>query len=305
MNQLDLNNRFLFINFALILFANCTYFLLYIGWSDYQIGIYLSFLAFIALIIFLINFCIGRQQRVGDGSGVSDDPVSLFLLIVVYAFFPFLTINMIGDSVNNEENQWRFFLALPAITTAVMLFYILLVSKNRNIIREILYIHGMMIMVIIPTYVLALSITGSFAYHALYPFGFIEKPKDAKWYLVANQGTKDEPRFLTSLSTQDLKNYKIMFEPFSSFYCNRTLLREYQKDYPIMANHTNNCNAIIKRENALYGYMAWNLGNERIFCPKSADFFAKNGSGNNKPADNSCLRVIGNQLQSISAGMLQ
>lgn len=81
----------------------------------------------------------------------------------------------------------------------------------------------------------------------LYPARFIESPNDAKWYLVQNPPQTDQSASRNGSYTTDLELMKKRFIP------------------PNTTSHGN------FRHNALYGYMAWNSGNTKIFCPPSAE----------------------------------
>ena len=55
---------------------------------------------------------------------------------------------------------------------------------------------------------------------------------------------------------------------------------------------------VSNRDNALYGYMAWNLGSTKVFCPVSVDFF---DDTDNTEKSKKCLVIDGKYLQAISS----
>ncbi|AKG14333.1 hypothetical protein [Moraxella bovoculi] len=64
---------------------------------------------------------------------------------------------------------------------------------------------------------------------------------------------------------------------------NCSMLDEYVKDM---------------NDNVLYGYMAWNLGSTKVFCPQSVDFF--DNESDNKEKSKKCPVIDGKYLQPIS-----
>ncbi|MCF7520625.1 hypothetical protein L4G92_00960 [Neisseria sp. ZJ106] len=88
----------------------------------------------------------------------------------------------------------------------------------------------------------------------LYPIRFIEKPQDSSWYLL----TIDKEN--NPLHPEDFVEMKKEFKPgikeFKLDICEKD---DYLLNYRLAA-----------RKNALYGYMAWSLGDTKVFCPESA-----------------------------------
>lgn len=106
---------------------------------------------------------------------------------------------------------------------------------------------------------------------SLYTLRFIEKPKNSSWYLIHNGNTTSD-----KINGFDTKQINILKKEFSKSY---------------------QCTGI--EGNILYGYMAWNLGNTKVFCPQSVDFF--DNAGDNKEKSEKCLVIDGKYLQPISA----
>lgn len=100
---------------------------------------------------------------------------------------------------------------------------------------------------------------------------FVETPINSQWYLLHNNFQKtDGSQEINGINTLDLKKIKGKFEI------------------------NKQCSKIgVLRGNALYGYMAWNLGQTKIFCPPSAD----NRKGDD--LSNKCLVINGNLLQPL------
>ena len=55
----------------------------------------------------------------------------------------------------------------------------------------------------------------------------------------------------------------------------------------------------INSKNALYGYMAWNLGEVKVFCPKSVEFYGKHTEEELLLASQKCLVLTADVLQPL------
>lgn len=53
------------------------------------------------------------------------------------------------------------------------------------------------------------------------------------------------------------------------------------------------------QKNALYGYMAWNLGEVKVFCPRSVQFYGKHTEQELLLASQKCLVLKADILQSL------
>lgn len=120
---------------------------------------------------------------------------------------------------------------------------------------------------------------------------FIEKPQDSSWYLIHNGNTTSEN--INGLSKRDILAQKDIFNAKDcTTLKNKDSKKKCQDDNKDIFNN---------RDNALYGYMAWNLGNTKVFCPVSVDFF---DGKNNTEKSAKCLVIDGKYLQLISAEFL-
>lgn len=135
--------------------------------------------------------------------------------------------------------------------------------------------------------VVFLSLFTKFSDLSLYAPRFIERPQDSSWYLIHNGNTTSKT--INGITSNNLKSYKEIYLPVGwNRYC-----------YDDILNSVNiyNCKTT-NNPNAIYGYMAWNLGNTKIFCPQSVDFF--DNEGDNKDKSTKCLVIDGRYLQPIS-----
>ncbi len=53
------------------------------------------------------------------------------------------------------------------------------------------------------------------------------------------------------------------------------------------------------QKNALYGYMAWNLGEVKVFCPRSVEFYGKHTEEELLIASQKCLVLKADVLQPL------
>ena len=79
----------------------------------------------------------------------------------------------------------------------------------------------------------------------------IETPEDSSWYLLHNNFQQNNgSQEINGIDKNDLLKLK------QNFKCSKKI----------------NCSPILEqRNNALYGYMAWNLGDTKVFCPPTID----------------------------------
>ena len=89
---------------------------------------------------------------------------------------------------------------------------------------------------------------------------FIEIPKNSSWYLLHNNFQQNNGSQETNgIDKNDLIKLK------QNFKC--SILSEKEKTEKKIE-----CSSIPEpRNNALYGYMAWNLGDTKVFCPPTTD----------------------------------
>ncbi|MCL1623727.1 hypothetical protein M2R47_05670 [Moraxella sp. Tifton1] len=128
---------------------------------------------------------------------------------------------------------------------------------------------------------------------SLYKTRFIEKPQNSSWYLIHNGNAMSDT--INGLTEKDIKKYQYNFEPvFWGKYCQVDVFtNQNMKSCRKLNDYINSISP-----NALYGYFAWNLGNTKVFCPVSVDFF--DDEGNNKEKSAKCLVIDGKYLQLVS-----
>ena len=116
---------------------------------------------------------------------------------------------------------------------------------------------------------------------------FAESPKNSSWYLLHNNFQQNNGSQETSgIDKNDLFKLK------QKFKC--SVLSEKEK-----VEKDITCSSIPEqRNNALYGYMAWNLGDTKVFCPPTAE----NNKGKKEAAKlaTECIVISGKFLQILN-----
>lgn len=128
---------------------------------------------------------------------------------------------------------------------------------------------------------------------SLYATRFIERPTNASWYLIHNGNTTSET--INGMTKDDIKYRQQSFIPNG--------WQQYCKDDVWDRMNMRHC-PTLKNDNALYGYMAWNLGKAKVFCPQSVDFFKTDDKKQRNAMSQACMQIDGNLLQPIGADYL-
>lgn len=128
---------------------------------------------------------------------------------------------------------------------------------------------------------------------SLHKTRFIEKPQDSSWYLIHNGNTTSET--INGMTKDDIKSRQQSFIPNG--------WQQYCKDDVLDRMNMRHC-PTLKNDNALYGYMAWNLGKTKVFCPQSVDFFKTDDKKQRNAMSQTCMQIDGNLLQPIRADYL-
>ncbi|MFC0821062.1 hypothetical protein [Moraxella marmotae] len=229
------------------------------------------------------------------GGSVQSLVFGLFSLMAFsYSFlYPYVYVDIITAFESRSTYQWIIFFSLPIISLAIIIISHKVmnpteVKQHQNKKNDAKFI-GVVCMLILSAFVTYLTLFTKFSDLSLYALRFIEKPQDSSWYLANNHGTTENPKYFDGMNGADLKRRQQDFNTEDKNCSN--LQEQCKKDYF----------DVTKRDNALYGYMAWNLGNTKIFCPASVNFF--DGKGNEGKSDK-CLVIDGKHLQPVSSRLL-
>lgn len=193
----------------------------------------------------------------------------------ILIIFGFLTILIIPDGYVSSESRMGFWIVIGIwgilnlinVAFAYKAFY----NKKGKVDIKILFFP--MIIAVVLFFIFSAS-SDKFYKRILYPMRFVEIPINSSWYLLNNKAHSANRNSFGEMDGLNLEKIK------KNFYC---VKRE-------------NCSEIAQQQkNALYGYMAWNLGEVKVFCPADVDF-------GNTPKQNAlntkkCLVINGSFLR--------
>lgn len=190
----------------------------------------------------------------------------LFIIIYLGIMIPLfqLLVNFLENLFPQVKNiNISLSLFLSTSITIIIAFYF--IYKNLidylNSINKI-FIKGVMTVVI----TLCLLIVSFSDKIAILSFTHaIETPEDSSWYLLHNNFQQNNGSQETNgIDKNDLRKIKEKFN-CSSFS------KKQERDNIEPQNRIPCSTTPEQRNNALYGYMAWNLGDTKVFCPATVD----------------------------------
>lgn len=235
------------------------------------------------LILVRIFYFIG--VKIYDVSSVRTQKILLFIIIILVLTFIFLIlIFLCYFFCNKNHNKFIIILfnnILLIITTCFIIttccvFLFLGLGKNQNKtekkITKYNYIFYVCILGIpIITILLIFVYNKIIIFNSIHLVRFIEYPENSSWYLLHNNFQQNNDFQETNgINKSDLKELKKYF------------------------TKPKQCSKLELRENALYGYMAWNLGDTKVFCPSSLDNKIRYA---NNPIPDNCIVISGKTLQ--------
>ncbi|MDO4878490.1 MAG: hypothetical protein Q3966_04235 [Neisseria sp.] len=203
-----------------------------------------------------------------SGKKLREKELFLFFLIIAI-------ILSLLSAVYLMISSYQLPIFLVVIIAILIVFNFCIARKDDRYKQEII----ILLIIIINFYVIQL-----FAYHNLSvaylnPTRIIETPKNASWYLLHNNFSQNNSfHEANGINRYDLEKLK----------------REF--DYP------NLCTPPQLRENALYGYMAWNLGDTKVFCPVSVR--NDGDKAESKKIADKCIVISGKALQIMPQGYI-
>lgn len=220
---------------------------------------------------------------------ISESFILSLFVIIPYCLHFIGSLHPIVQIVADKENfVWLVFI-ISHILIIFNSFMAILYAKSRNkdhmltIICIVLIVLGYFYLIPHQNYEIS-----------LHKPKFIEKPQNSSWYIIHNGNTNSET--INGMTKDDIKQKKEQF--FNAKKCTDHLGGNYKEkcddDNQVLLNEKDTLN---QRDNALYGYMAWNLGNTKVFCPVSVDFF--DGKDNTEKSAK-CLVIDGKYLQLVS-----
>lgn len=183
---------------------------------------------------------------------------------MVANFISFYWILSIANSwIENSNQQIGGFLILMFITIINDLLASIPFYKKIPISTTLLFSCAITISIL----VIAARFSNNFSQKLLLPLGLVESPKHSQWYYINREYLSH-----TSLDESAVSNLK------QRFSC------------PLKIEHDKPCENN-QREDLLYGYMAWNIGDTKLLCPSSTNIVDKNSM---------CLRIDKQNIQPLN-----
>ncbi|EGV38876.1 hypothetical protein l11_03230 [Neisseria weaveri LMG 5135] len=203
-----------------------------------------------------------------------------FLVSFTTVFSIFLIfVPMIGFWIEDEDLQWW----ILGISIVVMFLNSVLASflLYRDSPTKGGAVFGFPLLLAFCFFVVISKMVTGIHQKLLYPARFVEIAEDSSWYILHNNyQINNKYREINGINTYDLERLKTNF-----FRCR--------------PNKKNPCSDILnQRQNALYGYMAWNLGNIKVFCPQHVKF--TKDIEKNKILAEKCLTINSEFIQPLS-----
>lgn len=184
----------------------------------------------------------------------------------------FFVLGLIFEYLTNKDSNYTLIITYIAIFLIVYDSLIYIFELQKKIIIRFA-----------PIAIITIILTIIYPNLLLGKLGYIEKNTDARWYLLdtrfINQNGLVKKEGTTGLNDKDT-----LIEWQKKFSAND------DSDDKIDKNSTT-------YKNAVYGYMAWNLGKTKIFCPH--DVTIESTQRDKTTLDKVCLTINGDYLQPI------
>ena len=208
----------------------------------------------------------------------------IFLIIYALLYFIFCLANPEGiknDIPSYKLEGWSIIIVLFAIIYLILIFLniisfsfsdfvVFLVSALLFIYTTYLfskYFEKIFFIACIPIIALIILFLMFYSEKAkvLHPIHYVEFSSNSSWYLLHNNFQQNNGSQETNgIDKNDLRKIKEKFN-CSSF------LKKQERDNIEPQKKIHCSTTPEQRNNALYGYMAWNLGDTKVFCPPTVD----------------------------------
>lgn len=201
-----------------------------------------------------------------------------FFIPFLANFYPvaFIFIPISNNWINTNYHDIFFFVTLFLPMANIILSSFVIFNVNFSNKEKILAIYSFLFIISFCFFFASINISNNFPSRLLLPLRIIESNQNSSWYLIHGKYNEKE---INGINTFDLHTIKL------NFSCTETKDENCSKT-------TNN------RKNALYGYMAWNLGDTKVFCPKSVSFLDQDAASNIEEKSSKCI-VIKNEFIQI------
>lgn len=222
---------------------------------------------------FYLCFIAGINAKPGKGR----DTLKPFFYSLFFCLIPFLIYCCILYSYIKDSIAFLT-LILLIVACLIVSFLVGIEKLHRN---NILIF---MIICVIPVYVISVSLfpSSKFALDSVHLVRFAETPKNSSWYLLHNNFQQNNGSQETNgINKNDLLKLK------QKFKCSALPETERKKE----ENNIECSPHFEQRNNALYGFMAWNLGDTKVFCPISSI------NSSREELKKECIVISGKALQ--------
>lgn len=225
---------------------------------------------------FYLCFIAGINAKPGKGR----DTLKPFFYSLFFCLIPFLIYCCILYSYIKDSIAFLT-LILLIVACLIVSFLVGIEKLHRN---NILIF---MIICVIPVYVISVSLfpSSKFALDSVHLVRFAETPKNSSWYLLHNNFQQNNGSQETNgIDKNDLLKLK------QKFKCSALSETEKKEKEIECSPHFE------QRNNALYGFMAWNLGDTKVFCPPTVNNTIEDEE-QKKKLGKECIIISGKALQ--------
>lgn len=266
-------------------------------------GIFI-FSVFSPAVVFLISWhsskkrIVKKNRMIKELKGIysTSSLKSLILFSIIVALLTFflllvVVLSIAANWIDDENFQWLFLICSLMLVVANSLVAAALLNDSKNKIKDnknkitnkIVY-YGFPVLFCLVYWVSIAFFTDDIPQKLLYPIRFIEIPKDSGWYIISNKYQRKEDFELHGIGVNGMTTEGME-------YIKKNFTREAPFEGIDFDEEKNKCaqpkNKLQK--NALYGYMAWNLGEVKVFCPRSVEFYGKHTEEELLLASQKCL----------------
>ncbi|MDO4641729.1 MAG: hypothetical protein Q4A84_08550 [Neisseria sp.] len=249
--------------------------------NKYQTSWISDYCYFIILIIYILippSFLFWRWTYKEERK-CFDDLLTIFLIVFLINIFYGLFPLFLASRELSEYRQWGIYALLQFVNFINICFSVYFFKYFEKMETQQRYLSLILIPLCLFMTILAIS-NISMPQLSLTIIGFVESSNDAQWYTI-NKSFFEK----NDLPKQYLLNLRNDFTKRKDKDC---------KEYSCMKK-------ISTQDNWFYGYMAWNLGEKKLFCPRrnlnpNQDFEELK----NKGAKNICILISGDEIQPLA-----
>lgn len=201
------------------------------------------FLLFLTL--FSIFYFIGVKLY---NASPSSKLIIKFIILIIEFFVLILNFCLLYLYINNNYDHYKIlFISILSFiinSSIISLFLGLKNNQNKEKKKYYYFLYTCVYYILIFVILLFFQYYKTLIFESIHFIRFAETPDNSSWYLLHNNFQQNNGFQETNgINKSDLKKLKKYF------------------------TKPKQCSKLDPRENALYGYMAWNLGDTKVFCP--------------------------------------